>query len=76
MNDGGASAEEMIALIKRVRDRVRESNGHILEPESLSWEIMEGVFILNKEANEEEASITILAGGTDPKKCPFQQAWP
>jgi len=33
VNDGGASAEEVIALIKRVRDRVKESNGHLLEPE-------------------------------------------
>ena len=33
VNEGGASAEEVIALIKRVRDRVKESNGHLLEPE-------------------------------------------
>ena len=33
INEGGASAEEVIALIKRVRERVRESKGKILEPE-------------------------------------------
>ncbi len=33
VNEGGASAEEVIALIKRVRDRVKESNGMLLEPE-------------------------------------------
>jgi UDP-N-acetylenolpyruvoylglucosamine reductase len=43
VNDGGATAEEVIALIKRVRDRVKESNGHLLEPE---------VTIMGKSWNE------------------------
>ena len=33
LNQGGATAGEVISLIQRVRDRVRESNGLILEPE-------------------------------------------
>jgi UDP-N-acetylenolpyruvoylglucosamine reductase len=33
INEGGASAEEVISLIKRVRDRVKESKGMMLEPE-------------------------------------------
>ena len=33
INEGDASAEEVIALIKRVRERVRETNGLLLEPE-------------------------------------------
>jgi UDP-N-acetylmuramate--alanine ligase len=33
INEGGASAGEVIALIKRVRERVRETNGLLLEPE-------------------------------------------
>ena len=33
INEGGASAEEVIALIKRVRERVKETNGLLLEPE-------------------------------------------
>ena len=30
---GDATADEIISLIQRVRDRVRESNGLVLEPE-------------------------------------------
>jgi len=33
VNEGGASAEEVIELIRRVRKRVKESNGMELEPE-------------------------------------------
>lgn len=33
LNQGGATADEVISLIQRVRDRVRESNGLVLEPE-------------------------------------------
>ena len=33
LNQGGATAGEVISLIQRVRDRVRESNGLVLEPE-------------------------------------------
>ena len=33
INEGGASAEEVIALIRRVRERVKETNGLLLEPE-------------------------------------------
>ncbi len=33
INEGDASAEEVIALIKRVRERIRETNGLLLEPE-------------------------------------------
>ena len=33
VNEGGASAEEVIALIKRSETGSRESNGHLLEPE-------------------------------------------
>ena len=33
LNQGDATADEIISLIQRVRDRVRESNGLILEPE-------------------------------------------
>jgi len=33
VNDGDASAEEVISLIKRVRERVKETNGLLLEPE-------------------------------------------
>lgn len=33
VNEGGASAEEVISLIKRVRERVRESKGVVLKPE-------------------------------------------
>ena len=42
INEGGASAEEVIALINRVRQRVKETKGKILEPEvdllGRSWE--------------------------------------
>ena len=33
VNEGGASAEEVISLIKRVRQRVKESKGKLLDPE-------------------------------------------
>ena len=33
LNQGDATADEIISLIQRVRDRVRESNGLVLEPE-------------------------------------------
>jgi UDP-N-acetylmuramate dehydrogenase len=33
LNEGGATANEIISLIQRVRERVRESKGMILEPE-------------------------------------------
>ena len=33
MNEGGASAEDVIALVKKMRNRVKESNGVVLEPE-------------------------------------------
>jgi len=33
VNEGDASAEEVISLIKRVRERVKETNGLLLEPE-------------------------------------------
>ena len=33
INNGNATAEEIISLIQRVRERVRESSGKILEPE-------------------------------------------
>jgi UDP-N-acetylenolpyruvoylglucosamine reductase len=42
VNEGGASADEVIELIRRVRKRVEESNGKLLEPEigvlGKSWE--------------------------------------
>ncbi len=43
VNEGGATAEEVISLIKRVRERVRETRGLLLEPE---------VGILGKDWNE------------------------
>ena len=33
LNQGGATAADVISLINRVRERIRESNGLILEPE-------------------------------------------
>lgn len=33
VNEGGASADEVISLIKRVRQRVKDSKGKLLEPE-------------------------------------------
>ncbi|MDG1139028.1 MAG: UDP-N-acetylmuramate dehydrogenase [Opitutales bacterium] len=33
VNEGGASADEVISLIKRVRQRVKESKGKLLDPE-------------------------------------------
>ena len=33
VNEGGASAEDVIALVKKMRNRVKESNGVVLEPE-------------------------------------------
>ncbi len=33
LNQGGATADDVISLINRVRERIRESNGLILEPE-------------------------------------------
>ena len=33
LNEGGATASEIISLIQRVRERVKESKGMILEPE-------------------------------------------
>jgi UDP-N-acetylmuramate dehydrogenase len=33
LNQGGATADEVISLIQRVRARIKESKGLILEPE-------------------------------------------
>ena len=62
MNEGGASAEDVIALVKKMRNRVKESNGVVLEPEiglmGKDWHEFR-----HSEKQNDFPRVTVLSGG-------------